>query len=104
MEVFDVKQYCPLKWEKIIANIRHDYELLYASIYHELVVYYEKKLEEVQAEAEQAKIEHTNYYEEIEMKKLEIVQHTLQLEHEEAQKMYAYEKDILMKLEATHCK
>jgi hypothetical protein len=105
MEVlFDVKQFWALKKEKIIGNIRHDYELLYASIHRETVVYYEKKMEEVQVEVKQAKVEQTNYYQQIEIKQREIIQQTLQLEYEEAQKMYAYEKEFLTKLEVMHCK
>jgi hypothetical protein len=105
MEVlFDVKQFWALKKEKIIGNIRHDYELLYASIHQETIVYYEKKMEEVQVEVEQAKVEQINYSQQIEVKQWKIIQQTLQLEYEEAHKMYAYEKELLTKLEVMHCK
>jgi hypothetical protein len=104
MEMFDVKQFWALKWEKIIANIRHDYELLYASIHRETIAYYEKKTKEVQVEFEQVKVEQTKYYREVEIKKLEIIQQTFQLEHKEMQQIYAYEKENLIKLEATYCK
>jgi hypothetical protein len=103
MEVFDVKQFWALKWEKIIANIRHDYELLYASIDREITVYFEKKMEEVKVDVKQAKVEQTHYYQ-AEMKQKEIIQQTLRAQDAEAQKMYAYEKEIRIKLEATYCK
>jgi hypothetical protein len=104
METFDVKQFWTLKWEKIIKNIRHDYELLYASVHRETVAYYEKKTKEVQAEVEQAKVQQIKYYQEVESKKLEIIQQTLQSQHEEMQKMYIYEKELQIKLEVTSCK
>jgi len=104
IEMFDVKQFWALKWEKIIANIRHDYELLYASIHQETVAYYERKTKEVQVEVEQAYVEQTKYYQEFEINKLQIIQQTLQREHEEMQQIYAYEKENQMKLEATYCK
>jgi hypothetical protein len=104
METFDVKQFWALKWEKIIANIRHDYELLYASIHRETVAYYEKKMKEVEVEVEQVKVEKTKYYQEVEIKNLEIIQQRFQSEHEEMQQIYAYEKENLIKLEAMYCK
>jgi hypothetical protein len=104
MEVFDMKQFEDLKWKKIIENIRHDYELLYASVHRETTVYYEKKMEEVQVEFEQAHVEQITNYQKMEMKRIEMIEQTLQLEHEETLQMYAYEKEILTKLEATHCK
>jgi hypothetical protein len=104
MEIFDVKQFWALKWEKIIANIRHDYELLYASIHRETIAYYEKKMKEVQGEVEQAKIDQTKYYQEVEINKLEIIQQAFQSEHEEMQQIYAYEQENLIKLQATYCR
>jgi hypothetical protein len=104
VETFDVKQFWAMKWEKIIANIRHDYELLYASTHCETVTYYENKMEEAQFQVERVKLERTKYYQETEMKRLEIVQRMLRLEHEEAQKMHVYEKELRIKLEAMYCK
>ncbi len=103
-EAFDVKKFWAMKWEKIIASIRHDYELLYAAAHRETVVYYEKKMVEVQEEVKQAIIVQTSFCQEFGMKQFEIALQTLQIEYEETQKMYAYEEEIYLKLEAAHCK
>ena len=104
MEVFDAKAYWAMQWEKLIANIRHDYELLYSLMNKETITYYEKKVREVEEELKQAKSEQTHYDYQIEMKKLEMVQKISKLHIEEAHKTWVHEKEVLKKLEAMNCK
>ncbi|UJR13202.1 hypothetical protein I4U23_000224 [Adineta vaga] len=99
-EVFDVKQFWNFNWEKMIANIRHDYELLYANIYRETNYYYEKKMEEVQIAFEKIELEQKTYYQEIERAFIASMQRRFQLEYEELQQAYIYEKNLQIKLEA----
>ncbi|CAF1616558.1 unnamed protein product, partial [Adineta ricciae] len=97
--VFDVKQYWTVKSEKILANIRHDYELLYASIYQEINTYYEKRMKEVQISFEQISVEQKKYYQEIESTIIKAMQERFQIEYEEVQQMYIKEKELKLKLE-----
>ncbi|CAF1231078.1 unnamed protein product, partial [Didymodactylos carnosus] len=95
----DVDQFLTLELDKAVKKIRRDFELLYATIHREMTTYYETKINEVQTDVEQAL-----HYQQIEIEELVISQQTLQVEYEEVQKTFSYEKEIRIQLEAKYAK
>jgi hypothetical protein len=53
---------------------------------------------------QQAKVEQTKCYQEVEIRRLESILQTLRMENEDAHKICISEKKIVVKLEATRCK
>lgn len=82
-----------------VKRIRYDFEQLYATIYNEMVAHYEVKIVEAQEEVKQAFQYQQQVVEEITMS-----QQMLQVEYEEVQTSFSYEKKMLTEFEATYCK
>ena len=100
IQSFDVKQFWTLELDKSVKKIRHDFELLYATIYREMTMYYEIKMEEVTKD-----VEHALSYQKIEIEEWSTVrQQKLQAEYEEVQNSYSHEKEILIKFEGMYGK
>ncbi len=95
----DTTQFWKLAFEDVVKKIRRDFELLYATIYREMTVYYEIRTGELQTNVKQAL-----KYQQIESEQFAMIQQKLQIEYEKVQKSLFYEKDILIKLETTCCK
>lgn len=95
----DIEQFWSLQMEKCLKNIRHDFELLYGTVYGEMTMYYETKLQEMQTTVEQEL-----HYQNIVAEQLTISQQQLQLEYEEVQKSLSYENETFIKLKETFCK
>jgi hypothetical protein len=99
VESIDVKQFWSLELEKCTKKIRRDFEILYEAIYHQMILYYQTKMEEMHTEVERAV-----RIQQIEIEELALNQQRLQMEYEEVQKSLFYEKEILIELEAKYCK
>lgn len=100
IQSFDVKQFWTLELDRSVKKIRHDFKLLYATIYREMTMYYEMKMEEVTADVEQAL-----HHQKIEIEEWSTVrQQELQAEYEEVQKSYSSEKETLIKFEGMYGK
>jgi hypothetical protein len=92
----DVKQFWTFEFEKIVEKIRHDFEQFYGIGVREMTEYYKTKMEQIEIE-----VKKTLDYQQIEIVSEE---QTLQIEYEQVQKSYSYEKELVVKLEATCCK
>ena len=67
---------------------------------HKMTAYYTTQMEQIQTHVEQA-----SHYQQIEVKEqLARNEQTLEVEYVEGQKSFSYERELLMKLEATYCK
>ena len=82
-----------------MKNIRHDFELLYATIYREMTGYYEAKLQEMQTTVEQEL-----RYQKVIVEEIAVSQQQVQLEYEEVQQSLSNENQTLIKLKETYGK
>jgi hypothetical protein len=94
-----MKQFWTLELDKIVQRIRHDFEAFYASIYQQMVGYYQTKTEELEITIQQAP-----NYQQIEIEKFTMIQEKLHVEYEKIQTSLTYEKEIFIKLENTYGK
>ncbi|CAF2952940.1 unnamed protein product [Rotaria sp. Silwood2] len=99
VNTFDVKQFWAMELDKVIKSIRRDFEQLYSTFHHDMTVHYNTQLDELKTEIEQ-----TSRYQSTEVDTYSANLQTLQIDYEKVQKSYSYEKEIIMKLEATHSK
>ncbi|CAF0868179.1 unnamed protein product [Adineta ricciae] len=90
----DLSQFWTLELDKSIQKIRHDFEVLYASIYREMTAYYETKTEEVRREVERASQEPQD-----DGSEFALTIQTLQADYEKYHHSLSYEKEMQMKLE-----
>ncbi|CAF1024786.1 unnamed protein product [Rotaria sordida] len=97
VDMTDFAEFWKLEWVEIIKKIRHDFELLYRTIHQETILFYEKKSKEIQIESEKI----TEYQQAEHVEHVKILE-KVQSEYEEVQKKHSYEKEILMKSEATY--
>ncbi|CAF3506013.1 unnamed protein product [Rotaria socialis] len=95
----DVKQFWTSELDKVVKSIRRDFEQLYGTFNREMAGYYKTQLEELQIEVEQA-----SHYQSTDVETYTLSQQTLQVEYEKVHKIYSYEKENYMKLEATYAK
>ncbi|CAF1276542.1 unnamed protein product [Rotaria magnacalcarata] len=95
----DVKQFWASELDKVVKSIRRDFEQLYGTFNREMTVYYKTQLEELQIEVEQA-----SHYQSTDVETYTLSQQTLQAEYEKVHKIYSYEKESYVKLEATYVK
>lgn len=82
-----------------MKKIRQDFEAFYGVLNREMIVEYETKTKELETNIQQSV-----HYQQTEVEQFVIVQEKLQIEYEEIQKSYSYEKEILTKLESSYCK
>ena len=86
--------------DKSVRKIRRDFEQLYEAMSHKMTAYYATQMEGIQTDVEKA-----SHYQQIEVKEqLARSQQTLEMEYVEGQKSFSYERELLMKFEATYCK
>ena len=94
-----MERFWALEMEKCMKNIRHDFELLYATIYREMTGYYEAKLQEMQTTVEQEL-----RYQKVIVEEIAVSQQQVQLEYEEVQQSLSNENQTLIKLKETYGK
>jgi hypothetical protein len=92
-----VGHFWTVELDKSVKRIRHDFEVFYATIYREMIAYYEAKTVEVTKEVEQA-----FHDQQFIMDEFAVSQQALQVENEKAQHSLVYEREITMKLEAKY--
>jgi hypothetical protein len=88
-----------LDLDKSVLKIRRDFELLYATMSQKMTSYYEVQMKEMQTHVEEA-----FHYQRIEVEELAKIQQALELEYVEVQKSFSYQRELLMKTEATYGK
>ncbi|CAF2637954.1 unnamed protein product [Rotaria sp. Silwood2] len=97
MDMSDFTELWKLEWKQIVNRIQDDFKVLYGVIHKETITFYEQKIKEVQVEL--GKIAQ---YQPDEQDQHAQIQQKIQIEYEEVQKKFAYEKEILLQSEATY--
>ena len=95
IQLEDVGHFWTQELDKSVKRIHHDFEVFYATIYREMMTYYETKMDEVKKEVEEAL--HDQQFDDDEFA---ITQQALHVENEKAQHTLVYEREVAMKLEA----
>ena len=92
----DVKQLSTFEFDKIVKKIRYDFEQFYKAVDYKLAEYYQMKM--AQLDTEVKKIFDCQQTDVVSQKR------TLSVEYERVQKSYSKKKELITRMETTHCK